>query len=72
MTSVDIGRFIRLFNVTVDRDHPLNAEGVPDDFEMMDLGPLRIEEHAFSEDIYCSARMTKRYRTRGVGGGDPM
>lgn len=72
MTLVDLGRFIRLFNVTVDRDHPLNVEGVPDGFQVMDLGPVQIEELAFSGDIFCSEKMTERNRRREVGGGDPM
>ena len=34
----DEGSFCRLFNVTVDRDHPRNKLGVPDDFQVLTFG----------------------------------
>ena len=33
----DEGCFCRLFNVTVNRDHPRNKLGVPDDFQVLTL-----------------------------------
>ena len=35
----DDGQFHRLFNATVDADHPINAGGVPQDFEPLGLPP---------------------------------
>ena len=46
----DEGCFCRLFNVTVDQDHPRNKFGVPDDFQVLTLPGhlLKIKRGQFS------------------------
>lgn len=44
------GGFHRLFNVTVDSDHPFNANGVPEGFEPLPSNKSRFSDRR-SEDI---------------------
>ena len=50
------GAFRRLFNVTVDEGHPLNAEGVPDNFTPLRFNKrlLSLKLNHFSPYAFCS------------------
>ena len=60
------GAFHRLFNVTVDRDHPLNQGGVPDGFKPLRFNTrlLSIRPDLFPPTLY-SSRSIKSNKVEG-------
>ncbi|KAH9932555.1 uncharacterized protein B0H18DRAFT_986207 [Fomitopsis serialis] len=56
------GQFMRLFNPTYSRDHPVNCVwGVPKDFRKLEIADRLINEEdlTFSSDLLCSRHVTK-------------
>lgn len=60
------GAFHRLFNVTVDRDHPVNSGGVPKNFEPLQFAPrlLTVRPNYFPAQPFVS-RSVKNQKIEG-------
>jgi len=50
------GYFDFLFNICYPADHPINYQGVPENFEQLQIRPTDIQEHSdFNGESYISS-----------------
>ncbi|GJE97263.1 WD40 repeat domain-containing protein [Phanerochaete sordida] len=70
------GAFFRLFNVTVDENHPLNSGGVPENFtplrfnkRLLQVKPNHYGPTAFSSDAMYSNNIEAHAGAQGAGAG---
>lgn len=60
------GGFDFLFNICHPHDHPINYQGVPDNFHQLSIQPSDIQEHSvFNKESYISSGSVKKTYPQG-------